>query len=321
MEEMIIIGAGPCGLSTAIEAKKRGMEPLVIEKGCIVNSIYHFPTFMQFFSTPELLEIGGLPFISLGEKPTRLEALKYYRAAVQAYDLNVHTYEKVTRVDRDSDVFTVYSEHKGESRQYQTKKLVVATGYYDTPNRLNIPGEDLPKVHHYYKEAHPYSGMNVLVIGGKNSAVINAMDLQRAGANVTMVYRRGAFTDSVKAWLKPVIESAINKGWIQMYWNTEVKEIAEEHVVLEQEGKTFTLPNDVVFAMTGYRPNTEMLKKLGVKIDSETGAPVHDPDTCETNVPGLYIAGVIAAGLDANSIFIENGRFHGHRIAEHAAKQ
>jgi thioredoxin reductase (NADPH) len=321
MEEMIIIGAGPCGLSTAIEAKKRGMEPLVIEKGCIVNSIYHFPTFMQFFSTPELLEIGGLPFISPGEKPTRMEALKYYRAAVQAYDLNVHTYEKVTRVDRDGDVFTVHSEHKGESRQYQTKKLVMATGYYDTPNLLNIPGEDLPKVHHYYKEAHPYNGMNVLVIGGKNSAVDAAMDLQKAGAKVTMAYRRGAFTDSVKAWVKPVIESAINKGWIQMYWNTEVKEIAEEHVVLEQEGKTFTLPNDVVFAMTGYRPNTEMLRRLGVEIDPETGAPVHDPDTYETNIPGLYIAGVIAAGFDANSIFIENGRFHGHRIAEHAAKQ
>ncbi|OYD09741.1 YpdA family putative bacillithiol disulfide reductase [Paludifilum halophilum] len=320
MEDIVIIGAGPCGLSTAIEAKKRGLNPVVIEKGSVVNSIYYFPTMMQFFSTPDLLEIGGLPFVTSGEKPMRHEALKYYRAVVQAYQLNVHTYEEVTRVDRSGDEFTVDTRRKDGNRRYQTRRLVLATGYYDSPNRLNVPGEDLDKVHHYYKEGHPYNGLKVLVIGGKNSAVDAAMDLYNAGAEVSMAYRREAFTKSVKAWVKPVIESAIQKGWIDMYWNTQVKEIAEDHVVLEQEGRTFTLENDAVFAMTGYRPNTNRLTQLGVSLNDETGAPVHDPDTMETEVPGLYIAGVIAAGRDANSIFIENGRFHGEKIAAHIEK-
>ncbi|SDC45251.1 thioredoxin reductase (NADPH) [Melghirimyces thermohalophilus] len=316
MEELIIIGAGPCGLSAAIEAKKRGLRPLVIEKGCIVNSIYHFPVHMQFFSTPELLEIGGVPFITSG-KPSRMEALKYYRATAEAYDLNIHTYERVTGVDRDGETFRVHTEKKGESRTYTTSRLVLSTGYYDSPNRLDVPGGDLPKVHHYYKEGHPYNGLDVLVIGGKNSAVDTAMDLHEAGARVTMVYHRDAFSDSVKPWVKPVIESALRKGWIKMHWNTRVKEIRENEVVLEKAGETFSVANDAVFAMIGYHPQTEMLSKLGVKVDPETGAPVHNPETMETEVPGLYIAGVIAAGWDANSIFIENGRYHGEKIANH----
>ncbi|MDR6224530.1 YpdA family putative bacillithiol disulfide reductase [Desmospora profundinema] len=321
MEEVIVIGAGPCGLSTAIEVKKRGIPPLVIEKGSLVNSVYHFPTFMQFFSTPELLEIGGLPFVTSGEKPVRGEALKYYRAVVKAYDLQVNTYERVMAVDREADRFVVRTQKLGADHTYETSRLVVATGYYDSPNLLGVPGEELPKVRHYYQEGHPYAGLDVLVIGGKNSAVDAAMDLYQAGARVTMAYRRGAFTDSVKPWVKPVIESAIRKGWITMHWNTVVKEIAEDHVVLEKEGKVFTLPNQAVFAMTGYHPQTEMLTRLGVTIDPKTGGPVHNPDTMETEVPGLYIAGVIAAGRDANSIFIENGRFHGGKIAAHIEEQ
>lgn len=318
MHDPIIVGAGPCGLSVAIETKKRGMNPLVIEKGCLVNSIFHFPTNMQFFSTPELLEIGGIPFVTAGEKPVRAEALKYYRAVTKKYELKVHTYEKVVRVEKAEGSFSVFTEGRsGRKNRYDTPHLVIATGYYDHPNPMNIPGEDLPKVHHYFREAHPYTDMDVLVIGGKNSAVEAALELHRAGARVTMAYRRGAFTESVKAWVKPVIESAINKGWIRMYWNTKPKEIHPDHVVLEQEGRVFTLPNDVVFAMTGYRPDFSLLRRLGVSIDPETGAPSHDPDTMETDVSGLYIAGVIAAGHDANSIFIENGRFHGERIARH----
>lgn len=316
MHDPIIVGAGPCGLSVAIEAKKRGMNPLVLEKGCLVNSIYHFPTNMLFFSTPELLEIGDVPFITAGEKPVRAEALKYYRAVAKKYDLRVHTYEKVVRAEKGEGGFTVFTEGRGgRENRYETPHLVIATGYYDNPNLMNIPGEDLPKVHHYFREAHPYADLDVLVIGGKNSAVEAALELHRAGARVTMAYRRDAFSGSVKAWVKPVIESAINKGWIRMYWNTEVREILPDQVVLEQEGRVFTIPNDAVFAMTGYRPDFSLLRGLGVSIDPETGAPAHDPDTMETNVSGLYIAGVIAAGHDANSIFIENGRFHAEKIA------
>lgn len=316
MIDVIIVGAGPCGISTAVEAKKRGFQPLLIDKGCLVNSIYHFPTHMQFFSTPELLEVGGLPFVCYGDKPVRTEALKYYRAVVKKYELNVNSYEKVTKIEPKEGGFAVTTERQGKGQQhYQAKNIVIATGYYDNPNRLDIPGGDLGKVHHYFREGHPYSGQKVLVIGGKNSAVDAALELTHAGAEVTMSYRRSSFTRSVKAWVKPVIESAIQKGWIKMYWNSHVREIHEESVLLEQDGQQFTIPNDVVFAMTGYRPDFQMLTTLGVGIDSETGAPVVNPDTMETEVPGLYIAGVIAAGYDANSIFIENGRFHGEKIA------
>ncbi|MFD1395063.1 YpdA family putative bacillithiol disulfide reductase [Kroppenstedtia eburnea] len=321
MEELIIIGAGPCGLSAAVEAKRRGFNPLVIEKGCLLQSVYGFPVHMKFFSTPELLEIGGVPFISTGEKPNRLEALKYYRGVAKAYDLRIHLYEKVTGIDREGENFVVRTDTSAGKQHYVTPRVVVATGYYDTPNRMDIPGEELSKVHHYYKDGHPYYGLDALVIGGKNSAVDAALDLYHAGAKVTMAYRRGAFPNSVKAWVKPVIESAIEKGWITMHWNTVVREIRENEVLLEQEGNLFTLKNDVVFAMTGYRPQTGMLEKLGVGLDPKTGVPIHDPETMETEVPGLYIAGVIVAGNDANSIFIENGRFHGGKIVAHIEKE
>lgn len=315
--DCVIVGAGPCGLSTAVELKIRGFEPLIIEKGCIVNAIYGYPTFMHFFSTPELLEIGRIPFITQGEKPTRLEALKYYRAVADYFALDIHQYEKVTDVKRSGNGLTVYTD-KGV---YATDKVVVATGYFDNPNFIGVPGEDMPHVHHYFKEAHPHYGQEVVVIGGKNSAVEAAMELQRTGADVTMVYRRSAFTSSVKAWVKPVIESAINKGLIQMYWNSNVVEITENSVVIDQNGELHTLPCDVVYALTGYRPDYTFLKQIGVRIDRESGVPEHNPETMETNVPGVYIAGVIVSGNDANRIFIENGRFHGVAIAEHLQQE
>lgn len=325
MEEVIIIGAGPCGLSAAIEVKNKGFDPLVIEKGSLVNSIYHYPTHMQFFSTPELLEIGGVPFVTPNEKPVRLEALKYYRTVVKVHRLRVQTHEKVVAVEEEAAekgrFFVIHTERQGKKYVYRTPRLVMATGYYDSPNLLGIPGEDLPKVHHYYKEGHPYAGMDVLVIGGKNSAVDVAMNLYHAGARVTMAYRRDAFTNSVKPWVRPVIESAIRKGWITMHWNTVVTAITQDQVYLEKEGESFAIPNQVVFAMIGYHPQTDMLTGLGVSIDEKTGVPNHDPNTMETEVPGLYIAGVIAAGNDANSIFIENGRFHGEKIAAHMEKR
>lgn len=318
----IIVGAGPCGLSAGVQLKKRGFHPLIIDKGCIVNSIYGFPTFMHFFSTPELLELGGLPFITQGEKPTRLEALKYYRAVADHFELDIHQYETVTRIDRRTDGFVVHTEKRDKQpASYWAECVVVATGYFDNPNLLGIPGESLQKVHHYFKEGHPYYGQKVVVIGGKNSAVEAAMELEKSGAEVTMVYRRSAFTKSVKAWVKPVIESAINKGLIRMYWNAHVKEVTQDAVLIEQEGRHMTLENDVVFALTGFVPDRSLLEGAGAEIDEETGIPAHNAETMETSVPGLYIAGVLAAGYDANTIFIENGRFHGDIIAEHIANQ
>lgn len=320
--DCIIIGAGPCGLSAAVELKKRGVNPLVIDKGCVVNSIYGYPTFMSFFSTPEQLELGELPFITQGEKPTRQEALKYFRAVAARFHLDIHQYEKVTDIQPQPDGFIVYSEKQHNRKaQYAADRIVVATGYFDNPNELGIPGEHLEKVHQNFKEAHPFFGQKAVVIGGKNSAVDAALELEKTGVDVTMVYRRSAFTKSVKPWVKPVIESAIEKGRIRMYWNANVTEIRLDTVVIEQEGKRIELENDVVFTLTGYTPDCSMLENIGVRVNRETGIPEHDPDTMETNVPGVYIAGVLAAGYDANKIFIENGRFHGHAIAKHVARQ
>lgn len=316
MEQVIVIGAGPCGLSTALELKKNGMNPLILEKGCIVNSIYGFPTYMRFFSTPELLEIGEVPFLVSGEKPTRQEALNYYREVACRNGLRIQCGYKVEKVIKEEKGFLIEAvNRKGETETFLTENVVFATGYYDNPNLMGVPGENLAKVSHYYKEAHPYQGMKVAVIGGKNSAVEAAMELERVGAEVTWIYRGETFSSSIKSWILPIFQSVLNKEKIKAYWRTQVKAIEEDTILLEQDGKEFSIENDYVFALTGYHPNHELLQSTGVEIHQDTGEPVYDPETMETNVPGIFVAGVIAAGNNANVIFIENGRFHGSLIA------
>jgi thioredoxin reductase (NADPH) len=317
MEQVIVIGAGPCGLSAALELKKNGMNPLILEKGCIVNSVYGFPTYMRFFSTPELLEIGEVPFLVSGEKPTRQDALNYYREVACRHGLRIQCGHKVERVEKEEEGFALETvNRKGKKETYRCNHVVLATGYYDNPNWLGVPGEKLEKVSHYYKEAHPYQGMKVAVIGGKNSAVEAAMELERAGAEVSWIYRGEAYSPSIKSWVLPLFESVINKEKIAAYWRTQVKAIEESKIILEQDGKEFSIENDYVLALTGYHPNHELLQSMGVEIRNDTGEPLYNPETMETNVPGLFVAGVIAAGNNANVIFIENGRFHGSLIAE-----
>lgn len=313
MADVLIIGAGPCGISAAIECKRAGLEPLIIEKGCIVNSIYHFPLKMTFFSTPEKIEIAGIPFPSVHERPTREEALHYYRKLVRYFDLPVRTYEKVVQIKRTETGFEVISESRLGKRTYQAPYVIVATGYYDNPNWMKIPGEELPHVYHYFQDAHPFSEQKVVVIGGRNSAIDVALELQRVGADVTMVYRRNAFHESVKAWIKPVIESAIQNGRVKMKWNSQVKEIRPDCVIIERDGMIEEIPADAVFAMTGYRPDLFLLEQAGAEIDPQTLVPVYS-ESMETTVPGLYLAGVVATGKDSTKIFIENGRFHGEKI-------
>jgi len=315
LKDIIIIGAGPTGLACAIEAEKKHLNCLVIEKGCIVNSLQNFPVQMTFFTTPELLEIGGLPFVSSYEKPTRLEALKYYRRAADTYRLKLRLYETVLSVRGSDGDFRIDTRTRaGTACQYRSKKIILATGYYDIPNLLEIPGEDLPKVAHYYTEAHPYYGMDVAVIGGKNSAAIAALDLYRHGARVTLIHRGADLSPSIKYWIKPDIENRIKNREISAFFETLVTEIAQEQIVLRNSsGKTWVLKNDFVFAMTGYRPDLEFFKALGVHLNPTDQRPFHK-DTYESDVPGIYLAGVVVAGMHTSEVFIENGRFHGEVI-------
>lgn len=314
MREAIIIGAGPCGLSAAIELKKVGIEPLILEKGCLVNSIYHYPLSMTFFSSPDKIELGGIPLITSQDKPTREEALKYYRALAKIFQINIHTYEKVIDIQRTVDGFLLTSENRNGKQTYATQNVIFATGYYDNPNLLQVPGEHLPHVFHYFKDAHPYVDQKAVVIGGRNSAIDTALELQLAGADVTMVYRQKDFHPSVKAWVRPLIEAAVEHGRVKMVWEAEIKEITSQEIVVEQHEKQISLPADVVFAMTGYRPNLTFLERLGAKIDPKLYVPVLS-ESMETSVPGIYLAGVIATGVDSTKIFIENGRYHGEKIA------
>lgn len=318
MEQVVIVGAGPCGLSAAIELKRAGVDALIIEKGSIVHSIYNYPTYMIFHSTPELLEIGGVPFMTPNEKPTRLEALQYYRTVAERSGLRIRCYETVVSIQRAGSAFRLTTETRfGERRAYDAGDVVIATGYFDQPNRLGVPGEELPKVFSYYKEAHPYAGMKVAIVGGNNSAVDAALDLERAGAEVTVIYRRAELSSRVKAWTRPLFESAVNKGRIRMLYSSHVREIRPHSIVVETgDGERLELENDFVFTLIGYRPDRKLLQSLGVAFAEDTGAPQFDPQTMETNVPGVYLAGVIAAGNDANAIFIETGRFHGELIAK-----
>ncbi|HEX6895160.1 MAG TPA: YpdA family putative bacillithiol disulfide reductase [Bryobacteraceae bacterium] len=313
--DAIVVGAGPTGLACGIELKQRGVNTLLIEKGCLVNSLYNYPTHMVFFTTPELLEIGGLPMTSLNEKPGRTEALKYYRRVTEYYQLNVHQYERVLAIhgaDGDFHVNTSLAE-------YHARKIVIATGYYDLPNKLNVPGEEFGKVIHYYREPHPYYNHDVLVVGAKNSAAIAALELHWTGARVTLVHRGSGISDRVKYWIKPNIENRIKSGEIRAYFNTSVHEILPDSVVLSTPEGMLTLKNDFVFAMTGYRPDLEFLASLGIRLDPESQRPRTNPDTLESDRPGIFLAGVIVAGMHTNEIFIENGRFHGKKIAEAVA--
>ncbi|MCR6523089.1 YpdA family putative bacillithiol disulfide reductase [Lysinibacillus capsici] len=309
--DAIIVGGGPCGLAAAIALQNIGLQPIVIEKGNIVNAIYHYPTHQTFFSTSERLAIGDVPFIIEGRKPKRNQALVYYREVVRLKNIQVNRFEKVQSVVKNNDLFTVTSDKE----IYETPYVVIATGYYDHPNYLNIHGEELPKVFHYFKEGHEFFDTDVLVIGGKNSAIDAALELNKAGARVTVAYRGSEYSPSIKPWVLPEFGGVVKTGEVDMLFNTNVLEIREHEVVLEVEGQEKIVKNDFVFAMTGYHPDHSFIKAMGVDIEEETGRPYVTPETMETNVEGLFIAGVIAAGNNANEIFIENGRFHGECIA------
>jgi thioredoxin reductase (NADPH) len=331
MEQAVIVGAGPCGLSAALELRKIGIEPLIIEKHCLAHSIYLYPTRMQFFSTADRLSIGGMPFATPHEKPYRDEALSYYRAVAAQAKLRIRSYEEVTAIrpivsEDGSEGFELTSvDRAGEERRTRTRYAIVATGYFDHPNLLGIPGEELPNVTHYYREAHPYTGTKVAIIGGNNSAVDAAMDLIRVGAEVTVIYRGDATSQSIKPWVKPLFEAAVQRGDIAMRFRSRVVRITPRSVFVEETGengavvRTEELENDFVLALTGFRPNRKLLEDAGVKVDEDTEKPHLNPETMETNVPGLYVAGVVASGRNANEVFIESGRFHGALIAAHVA--
>jgi thioredoxin reductase (NADPH) len=314
--DVLVIGAGPTGLACAIDAQNDGFRTVLIDKGCLCNSLFHYPANMTFFTTPELLEIGNIPFSSPNQKPNREEALEYYRKVAQHYRLNIRQYQRVERVAGHRGNFTVHSiDSSARAHLYRAQAIIVATGYYDRPNYLKIPGEDLPKVFHYYQHPHPYFDRDVLVIGGKNSAAIAALDLWRHGARVTLAHRGAAMHRHVKYWILPDIENRIRNGEIAAFFESSVLQIAPDTVRLSTPRGERTLPNDFVFAMTGYHPDFAFLESLGVRLEGPDRMPAFDPETLESNVPGIYLAGVIVAGARTNEIFIENGRFHGAQIA------
>ena len=313
--DVICIGAGPTGLACAIEAKRAGMRPLVIDKGCLCNSLFNYPVNMVFFTTPELLEIGDLPLTSTTEKPTRSEALKYYRKCVEHYSLDLRLGHRVEKVEGSDGRFSVHTRNEqGIAAQFAARKIVVATGYYDLPNRLGVPGEDLPHVSHYYTEPHPFWRQNVMIIGGKNSAAEAALDLYRSGANVTLVHRRAELGSTIKYWVRPDIENRIKANQIQAIFETEVNRIESGHVWVSTHGVEKALPADQVFALTGYHPDFDFLRSLGITLDPSNNKPTMDPQTHESNVPGMFLAGVVIGGNHTSEIFIENGRFHGKQI-------
>ena len=315
--DVAIVGAGPTGLACGIELRKRGLNAVLFDKGCIVNSIYHYPINLVFFTTPELLEIGGIPMTSLNEKPGRTEALKYYRRVADHFGLDVHQYERVldfSGSDCDFEVHTETSEQ--EKRSYRARKIILASGYYDIPNKIGVPGEDLDKVIHYYREAHPYYNHDVLIVGAKNSACISALELFWTGARVTMAIRGSEISKNVKYWIKPNIENRIKCGEVKAHFKSTLKRIEPHSVVLDTPEGEITLENDFVFAMTGYRPDFEFMEAHGIHLDEKTSKPITDRETLESERKGVYLAGVIVAGTHTNEIFIENGRFHGEQIAK-----
>jgi len=313
-----IIGAGPIGLATGIEMKKRDIPFRIIERGCIVNAIYNYPVNMTFFSTSERLEIGGVPFISHGHKPTRREALEYYRRVAIDYELPLNLYEEVKTVEGKDGNFTIVTDKD----KHKSSKIVLATGFYGIPRMMNIHGEERDKVNHYYDDPHPYALQDVLVIGAANSAVDAALECYRSNANVTMAVRGKEISPRVKYWVKPDIENRIKEGSIEAFFNTAVKEIRERDVILDTPDGEKVIPNDFVLALTGYVPNFKLMQRMGIQLkDDETKMPVYDEETLETNRNGLYVAGVVCGGMDTNSLFIENTRVHACQIVDDIEKK
>jgi thioredoxin reductase (NADPH) len=320
--DVVVVGAGPTGLACGIELGRAGLRAILIEKGCVVNSLYNYPTNMVFFTTPELLEIGDIPMTSLNEKPNRIEALKYYRRVADHYKLDIRQYQRVESIAGADGAFVATArDASGELHEYRAKKVIFSTGYYDLPNYLNVPGENLPKVIHYYREPHPYYGHDVLVVGAKNSAAIAALELWWTGARVTLVHRGPEIHRHVKYWIKPNIENRIKNGEIPAYFNSSLLEILPHSVRLQTPGGEVTIKNDFVFAMTGYHPDFAFLAAHGIALDPETRRPRTNPETFESERAGMYLAGVIVAGVHTNEIFIENGRFHGKAIAVDIARK
>jgi thioredoxin reductase (NADPH) len=314
--DLVCIGAGPTGLACAIEASRAGMRPLLIDKGTVCNSLYHYPLNMTFFTTPELLEIGDLPMSSYGEKPTRVEALKYYRKTAEFYGLEIRMFERVTRVSGHLGNFEVMTTSlEGGENRYRTGRIIIATGYYDLPNVMKVPGEELPHVSHYYTDPFEFWRQDVVVIGGKNSAAIAALELYRNGANVTLVHRGESLSKSIKYWIKPDIENRLNAGEIAGMLNTTVKEFRRDAVIVKSPNGEKSIPAKQVFALTGYHPDYRFIESLGVELDPVTRKPKLDLETLESNVLGIHLAGVVVGGRETGEIFIENGRFHGKQIA------
>jgi len=314
--DLLVVGAGPTGLACAIEAQKAGFRVVMVEKGCLCNSLFHYPAHMTFFTTSELLEIGGIPFPSPHAKPNRNEALEYYRQVAAHYRLDVRQYHRVESVSGTDGAFTVQTADRfGRHDQLHARKLAIAIGYYDLPNWMGVPGENLSKVFHYYHDPHPYFGMDVAVIGGKNSAAIAALELWRHGARVTVIYRGDAMQPHIKYWIKPDIENRIKNGQIKAYFSTQIVEITPDAIVVDTPTGRENLANDFVFAMTGYHPDFTFLERLGVQFEGKDRLPLCNRETLESNVTGIYLAGVIVAGMRTSEIFIENGRFHGGQIA------
>lgn len=315
--DVLIIGAGPIGMACAIEAKKAGLSYVIVEKGALVNSLYNYPVFMTFFSTSQRLEIGDVPFVSINPKPNRNEAVEYYRRVAEKFSLNIHLFERVEKVRKEADgVFEI----RTSKTTYKAKQVIIATGFYDIPLLMDIPGETLPKVTHYYKDPHLYAFQNVVVIGANNSAIDAALETYRKGAKVTLVIRRGEIGSYVKYWVRPDIENRIKEGEITAHFNSEVLSITSDRVRIKTPEGEQVIENDFVIAMTGYQPDFGMLRKLGVEM-GDGSQPFYDPETMESNLPGLYLAGVVCGGMDTHKWFIENSRVHAEQIFAHIATQ
>ncbi|MDA6068929.1 YpdA family putative bacillithiol disulfide reductase [Flavobacterium sp. AC] len=313
--DLIIVGGGPIGLACAIEAQKKNLRYLIIEKGAIVNSIFNYPLYMTFFSTAERLEIGDIPFNCLAPKPGRQEALEYYRNIHRYFKFSIHLFEKVTQVKKLENLLFKITTNKSS---YEAKNVVIAIGFYDLPILMNIKGEELPKVRHYYKEAHEYAFRNILVVGANNSSVDAALECWRKGANVTMVIRKNEINNRVKYWVKPDIENRIAEGSITAYFESNISEIREKEVEIETPNGKITIENDFVLALTGYKPDLTFLEKMGIQLsDDELKTPMYNPETMETNIKGLFLAGVVCGGMQTHKWFIENSRIHANMIVDY----